>query len=79
MWAQGQRRLPVRWVGLSVRRESVVIYQKIEQSPLSDAVHSHNAVLIDFIAEQTSTLNVNEKSIIKALIFDRKKLDQRLR
>ena len=77
--AQDQRRLPVRWVGSSVSRESVVVYQEIERSPLSDVAQIHNAVLIDFIAEQTNTLNVIEKSIIKTLIFDRKKLDQRLR
>ncbi|MBC7452284.1 MAG: hypothetical protein H7335_00970 [Massilia sp.] len=77
--AEDQRRLPLRWLGLSVNRESVVIYQEIERSPLSDVAQIHNAVLIDFIAEQTNTLNVNEKSIIKTLIFDRKKLDQRLR
>ena len=77
--AEDQRRLPLRWLGLSVNRESVVVYQEIERSPLSDVAQIHNAVLIDFIAEQTNTLNVNEKSIITTLLFDRKKLEQRLR
>ena len=77
--AHGQRRLPIRWVGLSVDSERVVIYQEIDQSPLADVVLVHDAVLIDFIAEQTNTLNVNDKSVITTLLFDRKKLEQRLR
>ena len=80
-WVQaaGQRRLPLRWVGLSVNLDNVVIYQEIEDTPLSDAVRIHDGVLIDFLVEQTNTLNVNDNGIIRTLTFDRKHTEQGLR
>jgi hypothetical protein len=80
-WVQAadMRRLPIRWVGLKVDAEHVVIYQEIENTPLSKAVLIHDEVLIDFLAEQTNTLNVNENGMIRTLTFDRKKIDQDVR
>jgi hypothetical protein len=77
--AADKARLPLRWVGLSVDAQKVVIYQEIENTPLSKAASIHDEVLIDFIAEQSNTLNVQDKGMIRSLIFDRKKTDQAVR
>ena len=66
----------MRWVGLTAGAESVVIYQEIENTPLSKVALIHDEVLIDFFAEQTNTLNVNDNGTISTLTFDRKKIDQ---
>ncbi len=77
--AADKTRLPLRWVGLTVDAQSVVIYQEIENTPLSRAALIHDQVLVDFIAEQANTLNVQDKGIIRSLTFDRKKTDQAVR
>lgn len=80
-WVQGadKGRLPIRWVGLTAGAESVVIYQEIENTPLAKVALIHDEVLIDFLAEQTNTLNVNDNGMIRTLTFDRKKIDQGVR
>jgi hypothetical protein len=80
-WVQAadKSRLPVRWVGLAVDAENVVIYQEIENTPLSKTVLIHDEVLIDFIAEQANTLNINDNGMIRTLTFERKKIDQGVR
>lgn len=80
-WLQGadKQRLPVRWVGLRVGAESVVIYQEIENTPLSTTAAIHDAVLTDFIAEQSNTLTVHDNDMMTTLTFDRKKTDQGVR
>ena len=80
-WVQAgdKSRLPVRWVGMSANADSVVIYQEIENTPLAKVALIHDEVLIDFLAEQSNTLNVNDNGIIKTLTFDRKKIDQGVR
>jgi hypothetical protein len=80
-WVQAadKSRLPVRWLGLSADTESVVIYQEIENTPLSKVALIHDEVLIDFLAEQTNTLNFHDKGMISTLTFDRKKIDQGVR
>jgi hypothetical protein len=77
--AADKTRLPLRWVGLTVDAQKVVIYQEIENTPLSKAASIHDEVLIDFIAEQSNTLNVQDNGMIRSLIFDRKKTDQAVR
>ena len=80
-WMQSadSRRLPIRWVGLRVGAESVVIYQEIEHTPLSTTAAIHNQVLIDFIARQSNTLTVRELDRIITFTFDRKQTDQQVR
>ena len=56
-----------------------MIYQEIENTPLSATALIHDEVLIDFIAEQSNTLTVHDKGMIDTLIFDRKKIDQGVR
>lgn len=77
-WMQSadKRRQPIRWLGLTVGAENVVIYQEIEHTPLSATTLIHDEVLIDFIAEQSNTLTVHDTGSIATLIFDRKKIDQ---
>ena len=79
MQAADKTRLPIRWVGLRVGAESVVIYQEIENTPISKAAAIHDEVLIDFIAEQSNTLTVHDKDMMATLIFDRKKTEQLVR
>jgi hypothetical protein len=79
MQAADNKRLPLRWVGLRVGAESVVIYQEIENTPLSATAAIHDEVLIDFIAEQANTLTVHDNGIISTLTFDRKKTVQQVR
>ena len=73
-----KRRLPLRWVGLSIDVERVVIYQEIEKTPLATAVVLHNDVLSDFLPDQSNTVNVKSGGEIKTLTFDRKAVEQRL-
>jgi hypothetical protein len=79
MQAADKGRLPIRWVGLTVGAESVVIYQEIENTPLSATAAIHDEVLIDFIAEQSNTLTVHDNGMIRTLTFNRKKTDQGVR
>jgi hypothetical protein len=80
-WAEAadKVRLPLRWVGLTVDAQKVVIYQEIEDTPLAKVALIHDAVLVDFIAEQSNTLNVQDNGMIRSMIFDRKKTDQAVR
>jgi hypothetical protein len=77
-WLQGQdkRRLPLRWVGMTVDAQSVVIYQEAEQAPLAKLALVHDAVITDFMPEQVNTVNINENGAIRTLNFDSKTADQ---
>jgi CHAT domain-containing protein len=79
MQAADKKRLPIRWVGLRAGAESVVIYQEIENTPLSSTAAIHDEVLIDFIAGQVNTLTVHAADKMTSLTFDRKTADQGLR
>ena len=79
MLSADRKHLPIRWVGLRVGAESVVIYQEIENTPLATTAAIHDQVLIDFIAGQSNTLTIHNKDKITTLTFDRKKTDQQLR
>jgi hypothetical protein len=80
-WVQGEdkRRLPVQWVGLTAGAENVVIYQEIVGTPLSKVALVHDEVLIDFLAAQANTLNINISGATKTFTFDRKAIDQAVR
>ncbi|MDB5906975.1 MAG: hypothetical protein JWP34_1089 [Massilia sp.] len=79
MQADDKSRLPVRWLGISAEPERIVIYQEIENTPLAKAALVHNEVLIDFLPEQSNSLNLKENGIIRTVTFDQKKTDQGLR
>jgi len=77
-WILGQdkARLNVRWVGMTADAERVQVFQEIEQTPLWKASAIHDNVLIDFIAEQVNTLNLNEGNAVRTLTFGHNNTDQ---
>jgi hypothetical protein len=80
-WLQGpdKRKLPLRWVGMTVDAQSVVVFQEAEQTPLSKAALVHDEVMIDFLPDQINTVNVNDNGSIRTLDFDSKTIDRPVR
>ncbi|GAB3430555.1 hypothetical protein GCM10027320_10810 [Massilia solisilvae] len=80
-WLQGQdqRRLALRWVGVTADAQSVMIYQEAEQTPLSKAALVHDEVMTDFLPDQVNTVNINENGSVRTLNFDSKTADRPLR
>jgi len=76
MLGQDKARLNLRWVGMTADAERVQVFQEIEQAPLWKAGAIHDSVLIDFIAEQVNTINLNEGNAVRTLTFDRNHLEQ---
>lgn len=74
--AKDQTRLPAKWIGMTVDANSVVIYQEIENTPLSRAATIRQGVLIDFLPEQVNTVNLNEGGAVHSLTFRRQALEQ---
>ncbi|UVW28090.1 DUF6702 family protein [Massilia sp. H6] len=79
-WLKGadNARLPVRWVGLTADSQSVVIYQELDNAPLSKTVTIRQGVLIDFLPDQVNTVNVNNLGKIQSLTFTHATLEQPL-
>jgi hypothetical protein len=77
-WLMGQdkARLPVRWVGMTADSQSVVIYQELENAPLSKTAAIHQGVLIDFLPDQVNTVNLNEAGAVRSLTFTQAALEQ---
>jgi len=74
--AKDASRLPATWIGMTVDANSVVIYQEVENTPLSKAATVRQGVLIDLIPEQVNTVNINEGGAVHSLTFTRKTLVQ---
>jgi hypothetical protein len=68
----GKARLPLRWVGLKVDTESVVVYQEVEHTPLAAISRIHHDVMSDFLADQANTVNIKQASGLRSLNFDAK-------
>jgi hypothetical protein len=66
------RKLPLRWVGMTVDAQSVVIYQEAEQTPLAKTASIHDEVMTDFLPDQVNTVNINEAGAVRTLTFDGK-------
>jgi hypothetical protein len=77
--APDNTRLPLRWVGLALGVESITLYQEIENAPLANSARIHNEVLIDFIADQVNTINLNEAGTTRSLRFTKSNLEQSVR
>jgi hypothetical protein len=77
-WILGQdkARLNLRWVGMTADAERVIVFQEIEQTPLWKASAIHDQVLIDFIAEQVNTVNLNEGNAVRTLTFGHNNTEQ---
>lgn len=70
------KRLPPKWVGMTVDANSVVIYQEIENTPLARAATIRQGVLIDFLPEQVNTVNLGAGGTVRSLTFTRQALEQ---
>lgn len=73
------KRLTLKWVGVSLSSESVMVYQELEGAPLAAVAQVHNQVLVEFLPRQVNTVNIRQDGQIKTLTFDRKNADQRVR
>lgn len=69
-------RLPLKWVGMTVDAQSVVVYQELERTPLARVATVHQGVLVDFIPEQVNTVNLTDGGAVRSLTFTRQALDQ---
>ncbi len=76
MQAKDKSRLPLRWVGMTVDTQSVVIYQEAEQTPLSRAAVVRQGVLIDFLPDQVNTVNLTEAGETRSLTFMQQTVEQ---
>ncbi|MBB3117974.1 DUF6702 family protein [Pseudoduganella violacea] len=75
------RRLPLQWVGMQLRSDTVTVFQEIEKTALPAGAVLHNAVLSDFLPTQTNTVNIGAASDGRAaltLIFNSQKNEQTL-
>lgn len=73
---QDNARLPVRWVGMTADSQSVVIYQELENAPLSKTAAIHQSVLVDFLPDQVNTVNLNDAGAIRSLTFTQAAVEQ---
>jgi hypothetical protein len=77
--AKDKSRLPLRWVGMTIDAQSVVIYQELEKTPLAKTAAIHDEVMIDFLPDQVNTVNVNEGGKVKTFTFASRTVDQAVR
>jgi hypothetical protein len=68
--ADGQR-LPLKWLGLTIAADQVVIYQEAEHTMLAQVATIHDDVLSDFLAEQVNTVTVGAADGPLSLTFGR--------
>lgn len=74
--AADKSRLPLRWVGLTVDPQSVMIYQEVEGTPLEKIATIHDEVLIDFLPDQVNTINMAPGGTVRSLTFQRASVRQ---
>lgn len=72
-------KLVLKWVGVSLSTESVVIYQELEGGTLADIARIHNQVLADFLPRQVNTVNLRHDGQVRTFSFDRKNPERSLR
>lgn len=70
--------LPLKWVGLKVDPNSVIIFQEIENAVLPEQVTIRQAVLTDFLVDQVNTLNITKDGKVQTLTFTRNKREVQL-
>jgi hypothetical protein len=79
MLGADQKPLTIRWIGVAASPQSVVVYQEIENTPLSAAAAIEDVVLIDFLPDQINTVNVTESGAVRTLNFSTGKTKQAIR
>jgi hypothetical protein len=77
--ARDKGRLPLRWVGMTIDAQNVVIYQEAEKTPLSKTATVHDEVMTDFLPDQVNTLNLNEAGSTRTFTFGAKATEQAIR
>ncbi|WP_395012293.1 DUF6702 family protein [Undibacterium sp.] len=70
--------VPLKWVGLKVDPNSVIVFQELEQRALPEQVSIRQAVLTDFLADQVNTLNITKNGVTQTHTFTRSQREQRL-
>lgn len=70
--------LPLKWVGLKVDPNSVIVFQELEQRALPAQVSIRQAVLTDFLIDQVNTLNITQNGVTQTHTFTRSKREQQL-
>ena len=75
--APDQTRLPLRWVGVTVNTQSVIIYQEAEGTPFDKIAAIHDDVLIDFLPDQVNTVNIAPDGVLRSLTFQRDSVRQK--
>lgn len=73
-----RKRLPLKWVGMQVDADSVVIFQEVPRTRLAKGTRLHNAVLTDLIPTQKNTVNIEAAGAVRTLVFDSGSADQAL-
>ena len=76
---QDKARLPLKWVGVTVSVESVVIYRELAATPLASIAQVHDEVLMDFMPRQANTVNVTRDGATVSLAFDSTTAQRRLK
>jgi hypothetical protein len=75
----GGARLPLKWVGMTARVDSVVVYQEVPATALSAVAAVHDAVLTDLLPRQLNTVNVRADGATRSLQFDAATVERRIR
>jgi hypothetical protein len=73
------QRLPLKWVGMQASVDSIVIFQELEKTPLTQVARIHNGVLADFLPRQSNTVNVTVDGALRSLFFDAKVTERQLK
>lgn len=63
------RRLPLNWVGLTVDTDSVTVFQEVPQTPAEKVATIHDAVLSDFLPDQSNTVNLTAGGSLRTFGF----------
>ena len=75
----GKARLPLKWVGMAVNVDNVVIYQELAATTMDKVDRVHDEVLTDLLPRQANTVNVHLDGQLKTFEFDAKTIERRLR
>jgi len=69
------RHLALKWVGLQVDTDSVVVFQEAAQTPAGKVAAIHDAVLSDFLPDQLNTVNLTVDGKLRTFGFTSARLD----
>jgi hypothetical protein len=74
--APDKSRLQLRWVGVTVDTQSVIIYQEVEDASFDKIGAIHDEVLIDFLPDQVNTVNLAPGGVVRSMTFQRDSVRQ---